>query len=188
MSFVPAVEQLQSIDIQDVVRSPQSVSKLFPIEARYALRRGTSGFVGRATFSVGSSTPRKATANILLPFDAVRQFLQPLAGLSIRDGYVPAEAPPGGAFPDIRIELKDQARTMTLVTRSPGRELLPWGVEFQGRSYTIESNVPPKAFAALQPYLKRDVLDRLTQSVTSSAPDRRPVSPASGLRLDQRKT
>jgi hypothetical protein len=167
MSFIPAVDEVQSIDLQDVVRSPQEVSKLFPIEARYTLRRGNSGFVGAATFSVGSSAPRKATANVLLPFDAVRQFLQPLAGLSIQDGYEPATPPPGGAFPDIRIELKTQTTTIALLTRSPGRDLLPWGVEFNGRTYTIESNVPPKAFAALQPHLRRDVLDGLTQTVTS---------------------
>jgi hypothetical protein len=169
LSFLPPVENLQAITIQDTVRSAQEVSRLFPIDARYELRRGSSGFVGPATFSVGSSAPRKAIANILLPFDAVRGFLQALAGLSIREGYDPITPPPGGAFPDVRIELKDQMRTVTIFTRSPGPNYMPWGVESDGRTYTIETNAPPKAFAALQPYLKHEVLESLTQAATSAS-------------------
>jgi hypothetical protein len=167
LSFGPTVDEVQSINIQDAVRSPQEVSKLFPIEARYSLTRGSSGFVGPATFSVGSSAPQKATANILVPYAAVRQFLEQLAGIPLKEGYRPTEPAPGGAFPDIRIEVKAAEKSMALITKSPGRELLPWGVEFTGRTYTIESNVPPKAFSTLQPYLKREVLDSLTQTVTA---------------------
>jgi hypothetical protein len=165
---VPNIDELQAVDIRDAIRGPQAESKLFPIEARYSLQRGSSGFVGQGIFAVGSVAPRRATANVLVPFDAMRDFLQAVSSLSIRPGYEPQTPQIGGAFPDVRIELKDRSRTIALFTRSPGAGFLPWGVELEGRDYTIESNAPPKAFEALHPYLKRDVLDRLTQAATSS--------------------
>lgn len=168
LTFLPPADDLQAIEIQDVVRSPQSVSRLFPIEARYTLQRGASGFVGPALFSVGSSSSRKATANVRLPFPVVAEFLQMLKGLPLREGYQPVTPTPGGSFPDIRVELRGRSAATALITRSPGRDLLPWGIEFERQTYTIESNVPAKAFTTLQPYLHREVLESLTRAVTSA--------------------
>lgn len=167
LSFAPAADDVQAIDIQDIVRGPQA-SRLFPMEARYALRREAGGFGGPVTFSVGSSSPRRATENILVPVDAVEQFLQILTGALLREGYDPLTPPAGGASPDIRIGLKHQKGTLTLLTRSPGPDSLPWAVEFDERTYTIESIVPPKAFAELRPYLKRDVLETMARDAITS--------------------
>lgn len=133
------------------------------MEARYTLRRAATGFSGPAAFSVGSTSPRTAAETILVPLDAVQQFLQTLAGALLREGYEPRPPPEGGASPDVRIEVRDQRGTLTLFTRSPGADFLPWAVEFEGRTYTIESTAPPKAFEALRPYLKREILDTLAR-------------------------
>jgi hypothetical protein len=162
LSFLPSAGELQAIDIQDIVRGPEG-SRLFPMEARYALRREAAGFTGPATFAVGSNASRTAAENVRVPVEAVQQFLQTLTGALLREGYEPLSAPSGGASPDVRIGLTDQRGTLTLFTRSPGADFLPWGVEFEERTYTIESTVPANAFETLRPYLKREILDALAR-------------------------
>lgn len=133
------------------------------MEARYTLQRAATGFSGPAAFSVGSTAPRTATETILVPLAAVEQFLQTLSGALLREGYEPRAPPSGGASPDVRIEMTHQTGALTLFTRSPGADFLPWATEFEGRTYTIESTAPAKAFEALRPYLKREVLDALAR-------------------------
>jgi hypothetical protein len=165
LSFLPAAGDIQQIDIADVVRGPEAAATLFPIEARYALTSRTDAFVGRARFSVGSKQPRHAETDVRVPLDAFDQFLGRLSNALLREGYAPQQPPPGGAFPDVRVAITPRAApTVILFTRSPGAQYLPWGVEAEGRTYTIESTAPAQAFAELRPYLKREELDRLTQA------------------------
>jgi hypothetical protein len=164
LSFLPAGRDVQTIDIQDIVRGPEAAATLFPMEAQYALTRDGDAFVGRASFSVGSKQPRRAAVDVRVPLEAVDHFIQTLSSALVREGYAPQQPPPGGAFPDVRIALKAKdGSPVVLFTRSPGAQYLPWGVEFDGRTYTIESTAPPQAFAELRPYLHRDELDRLAQ-------------------------
>ena len=168
LTFLPAPADLQAITIQDVVRGPEAASRLFPMEARYTLRRDGSAFRGTATFSVGSKSDRPASQDVVVPIEAVERYLDGLAGALLREGYDPQKAPPGGAFPDVRIELRSASGTIPIFTQSPGAQFLPWAVEHEGRTYTIESTAPATAFAELQPYLKRDTLDRLATEAISA--------------------
>jgi hypothetical protein len=164
LSFLPATNDIEAIEIQDVVRGPEAAATLFPMEARYALAAAADAFVGRAAFSVGSKQARRADAEVRVPRDAVDRFIGALTSALIREGYAPQQPPPGGAFPDVRIALKARnGSTVALLTKSPGAQYLPWGVEFEERTYTIESTAPPAAFAELRPYLKREELDRLAR-------------------------
>jgi hypothetical protein len=161
---LPAPGDIQAIEIQDIVRGPEAAVTLFPMEARYTLASQGEAFVGRAAFSVGSKQPRRADADVNVPLDAVDRFVRALSGARIREGYAPQQPPPGGAFPDVRIALQSRdGSTVVLFTRSPGAQYLPWGVEFNGHTYTIESTAPAQAFAEFRPYLKREELDRLAQ-------------------------
>jgi hypothetical protein len=63
----------------------------------------------------------------------------------------------------VRIELQTNAMTVTIFTRSPGADYLPWGVASGGAQYTIVSTAPAQAFAELRPFLQRDVLESLAQ-------------------------
>ncbi len=165
LSFLPAAGDIETIEIQDVVRGPEAAATLFPMEARYALTAAADAFVGRATFSVGSKQARRADAEVRVPRDAVDRFVGALTSALIREGYAPQQPPPGGAFPDVRIALKARnGSTVVLFTKSPGAQYLPWGIEFDERTYTIESTAPPVAFGELRPYLKREELDRLARA------------------------
>ena len=145
LSFLPAADDIQQIDIEDIVRGPEAAATLFPIEARYTLISQGDAFVGRATFSVGSKQPRRAEADVRVPLDAFDQFLRRLSSALLREGYAPQQPPPGGAFPDVRVAIKPRAApAVVLFTRSPGAQYLPWGVEFDERTYTIESTAPPR--------------------------------------------
>jgi hypothetical protein len=169
LSFLPDADDIQQIDIQDVVRGPEAAATLFPIEARYVLRSQTDAFVGRATFSVGSKQRQRAEADVRVPFDALDQFLRRLSSALLRQDYAPPQPPPGGAFPDVRVSITPRAAApVILFTRSPGPQYLPWGVEVDGRTYTIESTAPGQAFAELRTYLKREELDRLTQAAVGA--------------------
>jgi hypothetical protein len=165
LSFLPRAADIQQLEIQDIVRGPDAAVTLFPIEARYALTEDRDHFAGRAVFSVGSKQPRRAEAEVRVPREAVERFLQTVSAARIREGYAPQPPRPGGAFPDVQITLKSRgAADIVLFTRSAGAQYLPWGVEFEGRTYTIESTAPPQGYGELRPFLKREELDRLAQS------------------------
>jgi hypothetical protein len=162
LTFLPPADDVRAIVLDDIVRGPES-SRLFPMEARYTLKREGDRFTGSAIFSIGSKSPRTATREIVVPLEALERFLTQLTGALLDDGYEPKTAPPGGASPEVRIELQTNAMPVTIFTRSPGADYLPWGVESGGRQYTIVSTAPATAFAELRPYLHRNVLESLAQ-------------------------
>jgi len=156
--------QTRSIRIQD---DWTGYSSLAPIEAHYFLERNEDKFSGEVHFSVAgySEHPKTTTENIEIPLEVVQAFLEMLAKSPLDYGeYVP-EFTHTDDYPDIRIELESDSESITFFTTSQGADHVPWAAILDGKTYVVDSDIPAKALAILEPFLKRDVLESLLKSV-----------------------
>ena len=166
---IPDLSQSDSIQISD---EWTGLSRVAPIEANYSLARSGEGFSGEAKFSVaGYSKQTELTASeaIVIPSAAAETFLKALSSLTLKEGKYEPKIEHTDDYPSTSIELKLKGDTIRIFTKSQGAGHAPWGVEFKGKTYTVESDVPAKALQGLEPYLKRDVLQRLIEQKKSEA-------------------
>lgn len=168
-SIIPDLAQTDSIQISD---EWTGLSRVAPIEANYSLARSGEGFSGEAKFSVaGYSEQTELTASeaVAIPATATETFLKTLSSLTLKEGkYVP-KIEHTDDYPSISIELKLKTDAFRVFTKSQGEGHAPWGVEFKGKTYIVESDAPAKALTALEPYLKRDVLQKLIEQKRAEA-------------------
>jgi hypothetical protein len=150
-----------------------------PISAFWDLRRTQDGFAGTATFQAHPHFPLYVsrpdlqgkvltdTADILVPLGNMTSFLSRLSRTRLFKGkYVPS-LPRASSYPSIAIEIEVGDETITIFTRSQGKDHVPWGVTIQGETYVVvSSDVPAGALEEhLEPHLKREVLEELVNSV-----------------------
>ncbi|HXV98007.1 MAG TPA: hypothetical protein VEC93_06255, partial [Anaerolineae bacterium] len=165
-SALPDLNQVQTIRIRD---EWNGLSPIAPLGATYDLERAGDHFAGTANFTVGGrgGNSLQATEAVELPPEAVQTFLQTLASAPLTEGAYQPNITHTDDYPAIYIELELGTGTMTFFTQSQGEAHVPWGAEFNGKTYVINSDAPAKALAALEPYLKRDVLDQLKEQALS---------------------
>jgi hypothetical protein len=163
---LPDLNQVQTIRIRD---EWNGLSPIAPLGATYDLERAGDQFNGTANFAVGgrSNNPLQATEAVELPQEAVQTFLQTLASAPLTEGAYQPHITHTDDYPSIYIELELETGTVAYFTQSQGEAHVPWGAEFNGKSYVINSDAPAKALAALDPYLKREVLDQLKEEALS---------------------
>lgn len=129
-----------------------------PRTAQYELHPGANGFTGQATFSVSDL---HKTEGVQIPISAAKTFFRILGEASLEEReYVPRISHTDD-YPSLQIELALENETVAFFTQSQGDRHVPWAVKIKGKTYVINSDAPARALAALDPYLKRDVLKKL---------------------------
>lgn len=164
------LEKASSFMIQD---EWTGLSSLAPLKAEYTLQRDTNQFNGGASFSVGgaSGNPCKSVVeDITIPVEVVQKFLQMLTRSPLEEGNYEAKITHTDDYPSINIVLHTDTAIVGFFTRSQGVGHVPWGVNFEKKTYVINSDIPAKALEILKPYLKKDErLESLSNGCRNSA-------------------
>ena len=63
------------------------------------------------------------------------------------------------------IEFVLESESITLFMETPNREEIQWVATISGKTYLINTNAPMEALELLRPYLREDVIVRLTQEI-----------------------
>jgi hypothetical protein len=165
-SALPDLNQVQTIRIRD---EWNGMSPIAPLGATYELERAGDHFAGTANFTVGGrgGKPLQASEAVELPQEAVQTFLQTLASAPLMEGAYEPNITHTDDYPSIYVELELETGPVAYFSQSQGEGHVPWGAEFNGKTYVINSDAPAKALAALEPYLKREVLDQLKEQALS---------------------
>jgi hypothetical protein len=135
-------------------------------ERDYSLQRNDKVFRGKAQFSVKGSSSlqrRQAIEDIEIPLDAAQSFLKTLASLPLKEGEYKPTITITDDYPSIRIKLSIKGETVVIFTESQGKDHIPWGVTFKGKTFVAASDIPARALNELEPYLKGDVLQKLIE-------------------------
>ncbi len=176
-SWPPKLTEATTILLQD---DWSGLSPTAPLEAHYTLNQDSQGFSGTGEFSAGgfSGNPVTATEAITLPQDVAEKFLQTLAdpSLPMKEGEYEPLIDHTDDYPSLGILLELPGGEQVIFrSASQGERHIPWSLEYQGKSYIVNSGIPSEAMDPLWPYLKRgEVLDRLEQQVIDSFPMPRP--------------
>lgn len=150
-SPLPPLEEATSMDIQD---DWGGLSYTAPI-----------GVGPVCSYGGIAAKPRKATVDIEIPLAVAQAFFKDLAKSPLKEGEYRPKIFYSDDYPSIRIELKINEDTVAFFTQSQGEGHVPWGVRFRGKTYVVDSDVPSKAYQALYPYLKRDILRNMVKEV-----------------------
>jgi hypothetical protein len=138
------------------------LSFLAPLEAHYDLTRQGNVFIGKAHFSVARyQRARTADEDISIPIEVVQDFLEMLSQSPAVYGNYAPRIEWTDDYPSLVIEISMETETISFHSKSQGEGHVPWGLDQKGHMYIINSNQPAKALAILEPYFKKDVLDRL---------------------------
>lgn len=131
-----------------------------PWLASYTLERTIDGFAGAALFSAGDGL-RKVVRQFALPLHIALPFLEALGETRVTVGEYQPRFTHTNDFPDLEIHLETPSGGVTFSSSSQGRYHTPWAVSHAGECYVVLSARPAKALNALQPALRRDVLEGL---------------------------
>ncbi len=160
-SKVPDLLQADSIQIKNSWAGLALVTK-----QHHSLQRDDKAFRGKAQFSVArrnSEQPRQAIEDIEIPLDVAQSFLKTLASLPLKEGKYEPKIEHTDDHPSISIELNVKGETVVIFTESQGKDHIPWGVTFKGKTFVAASDIPARALNQLGPYLKHDVLQNLIE-------------------------
>jgi hypothetical protein len=141
------------------------LSAASPITILYSVTKAADGsFTGTGDFSVAGGTPKVVTTTetIAIPADVAGAFLQKVAAFPIKEGtYTPAIThSDDNPLLTITVDTPGEG-TLTIYSQSQGDQHIPWGASIAGKDFVIDSPAPAEAIALLDPYLKREVQQRL---------------------------
>jgi hypothetical protein len=189
--LLAALPETQSIRIDD---SWMGLSPVAPLNASYALERQGAQFVGLGEFgargmvfgSIQSGPRRTATRDIVLPPADAETFLRMLTGIQAVERPYDPQLRITDHYPSLSIRLETPDGTLTVFSQAQGTDRVPWALRLGERTFVVDSDLPTRAFATLEPYLHRDVLQSLADEVLRARRDagntpvpRAPVDPAS---------
>jgi len=164
-AVLPDLARAQTIVIDDVWNG---FSRIAPIEAHYVLQRAPNGFSGRADFSAGGGYPggpTRARADVAVPPAPVDAFFRMLAQAPLHAGEYTPKRRRSDDYPDLTITITIDGKDVLFSSQSQGKERAPWLVHSGDADYVSDSGVPADALEKLAPYLRRDVLDAIVQTL-----------------------
>jgi hypothetical protein len=139
----------------------------------YNIGRRNDVFDGEAQFQVwlngGNNSPKlQTTANVNIPNDVLRSFLQILATTQISPGPYEPAIDHTDDYPYIFISLNFGGKDMIdFGTSSQGNQHVPWRLTYNGIPYVVNLGIPNQAYAVLGPYLALDARQSLIQELIS---------------------
>ena len=152
-------------------------------EAGYSLNRTGNSFTGSAKISA-YTTQQNITLNIAIPPDVTKDFLQSLAQIPIEEGKYTPFIQHTDDYPDTSYQVETPYGVLDFYTQSQNKAdadssgfyNLPWGFNFAGRIFTINSPLASQALDKLSPYLHQEVLRQALNGETLK-PDPSPTGP-----------
>jgi hypothetical protein len=181
---LPQLTGAQSIRIED---DWTGKSYLAPLLAHYDLARSGDEFRGQGFFSIASYSSKlffQETQEITIPISIMHDFLSKLQQVHPEEGNYPP-APCCDDYPTVHIKVQLPAERVVFFTNSPlgglvskpppksrdlwvGRQAnIPWGLSLKDKIYLINSPAPAEALATIDPYLRKDVWDKLLAEYNS---------------------
>lgn len=141
-----------------------------PIVASYRLERRASGELkGKGTFSVGRRESRTRSVSVNIPAEAAARFLRAIAAAPLEDV---ARVPDVRVLDDYRhmelvlyvprVDFGRPGGTVTLFRPGNGDIDPPWTVSVGGERLWANTTHVERAFKALAPLLRREVLEKMT--------------------------
>ncbi len=135
--------------------------------ANYNLKRNGNQFEGDADFHI--SVSQEATRHIVIPLNVAQAFLQTLEQIPLEEGpYTPKINQADTYLIDIAIQILTNAGPLDIFTNSQNDRNAtgnaPWGVNFMGRTFVVNSDIPAKALDTLRPYLHEEVIEELIKA------------------------
>lgn len=167
---IPDLLGTQSVRIQDdwVGLAPEA-----PIAARFYLHRDGTQFTGTAEFEAGgfSGDPLKATEEIAIPLEVMESFLLRLTDAPVEEGTYIIPPTHTDDYPQLSMNLTSGDWSVEFYSDSQNSDHTPWRFESSHpngvcrHNCVIQSDVPTQALDLLNPYLKRDVQEKLFENV-----------------------
>lgn len=175
LSELSAITEVHSISIHRV--QEYGITNCPWVDETLTLERTSQNFEGEIKFRVRApllAPPiRETTEQVAIPLDVVNTFLETLATTTLesRTQKMPIWATDGWKF-SIDILLESNAnRTMLSMQSTKGFQDLSWQAKSgdsswfanaMEKNYSIRSDAPLRGLALLQPYMKAEVLQRLS--------------------------
>ena len=165
MNFLPYL-LLPPIDLNDVVevRIQYNLHGYFestPHNAEYRLQYKDDILVGEGRFSATYLKIRKST-DISIPAEIVESFLRILETIRIQDKPCRSGRIMTDNYPYASISLLTDTGQTKIASTSQFKGYIPWCAIIHGYQYKVNSDIPMQALEILEPYLKRHILDKMT--------------------------
>lgn len=144
-----------------IVDNWDGLSPAAPINARYSLDNSPSGLIGEGNFSSGYGGESVAFTVRVPPEVAVKffSFLDD-PDMSVREGTYEPLITHTDDYPFLVIGLTlPSGVEVRFYSKSQGADHMPWGLDYDGKTYIIDSPRPQEALSALKPYLREALLD-----------------------------
>lgn len=158
------MDQLPEATALNIRDDWSGASPVSPVLAHYYLTRSSGALTGLADFSVGEfqGRPITTTDTVTIPAEVVSDFLNRLSEVPLTEGnYVPRQDAVENT--NISLTITVPAGTIFFYTQSQGDDHTPWAATLDTTTYVIDTPAVAEAFALLEPYLKRDVLESLVK-------------------------
>jgi hypothetical protein len=162
-----AIPEAHSLHIRD---EWNGLNPTAPWLTSYALERTDDGdFIGMASFEVrGSATVARA---VRVPGVTAQPILEQLAAVRpVVSEYVPHFTHTDD-YPALEIHLETAMGGVLFFSTSQGRYHTPWAIAHGGTTFVVTSAQPGKALERLQPFLHRETLTQLTDSLDCESDD-----------------
>jgi hypothetical protein len=172
------LSRVRSISIQDDNRcGPEPPC---PYTAHFDLQLAGDHFAGTASFTTGGGygwwLPGAVTETITIPLEIVNSFLEILAETSLETGgrHVVPTVPDSQPLVIIRLSSEGEKWYCSFSSDSPNQNHVPWSVMIIVKddinlsgSYVTDSDAPARALELLNPYLRRDLQQKLFEEAGS---------------------
>jgi hypothetical protein len=163
----PGLSMLTAAHAVEIDRSWTGYAPVTSTRETYQLMRGSEGFSGEARFraETRSGRVREATHAVTVPIGEMLRILQQLGDVSLEERTYKPSQPVTDTNPNIGMRVTLVDTEVRFFTSSQGPENVPWGVEYAGRTFVVESPAIAFAINDLEPYLANGVMRDMTLSL-----------------------
>jgi hypothetical protein len=144
-----------------IVDNWNGLSPAAPINARYSLDNSPSGLRGEGNFSSGYRA-QSVAFTVTVPPEVAAKFFSFLDDptMSVREGTYEPLITHTDDYPFLVIGLTLPGGVgVRFYSKSQGADHMPWGLDYNGKTYIIDSARPAEALSVLRPYLSEELLD-----------------------------
>ncbi|MDQ5825374.1 MAG: hypothetical protein M3441_14370 [Chloroflexota bacterium] len=139
-----------------IVDNWDGLSPAAPINARYSLDNSPSGLIGEGNFSSGSRA-QSVAFTVAVPPEVAAKFFSFLddPAMTVREGTYEPLITHTDDYPFLVIGLTlPSGVEVRFYSKSQGADHVPWGLDYNGKTYIVDSARPQEALSALRPYLR----------------------------------